>query len=470
MSRDRCLQAICYHLGVGELDRRFGLTAVKTLAQFRQAIGLMDLTTHAEQVESLLGFSSPKARTEVHSRSGGAYQREAVVEHWRTYLPNQPQPRILWLETRAREPLVDAIREDDLRALGSQPLRIERLADVGGPLGLLERLHSYQPQVLCLPSVYTLKWIESLVRAPLDRVFSPLQLVLAGADLRVNVRTKIPVVSAGLIHRAGRLTLPGRGQPAAAMELASQSTLLELRPHRPLAGMQADETVLPEQAIIGERYELVVSSALGFLRCRTDWHVRVVGFSATNTTPTPRVLHLPSPPEAVRLEGLSIPGAWLSAGVRQAFAREDPALLAAVVSPDPAAIGERPSRRRDHDPFSETELGRLESQAGRRHTGPRGLLAQIEVHGKVRGRLTGELAKRLDADLCRRSPAYAHLRARGELRGVRVVLVESGTFSAAKQRKVQALRGPIDLPQVRVSNDTSAPLYPSITHLPIRPP
>ncbi len=471
MTRERCLEAIRSHLGVGELGRRFGLSQLDSIEKFRQGIPAMDLETHAREVEALLGFGAAKNVHTHLSPSGSAYQREAAIAVWRQFLTKSiASPRILRIEARARDPRVDLIRDEDLAVLGDVK-RIERLAEIGGTQGLIERLRSFRPQILCVPSVHTCRWIEGQLRGPIHRELPDLELILAGADLRLSVRTHIPVVAAGLVHRAGRLTLPTTAVPAAAMDLAVDSTLIELRPHRPLAGMQPDETILPEQAIIGERYELIVSSALGFLRCRTDWHVRVVGFSPPaepHVHAIPRILHLPRPPESVRLEGISVRGEWLTAGTRQAFHREDPALVAAVIGPDPAALGSRPDRGDLHDHFSETELGRLDlHKRTYRDPRPRGLLAQIEVQGRVRGRLAAQLSRRIDEDLCRRSPAYAHLRSRGELRGVRVVLVEPGTFETAKLRRIQTLRGAVELPQVRVRNDTSAPLYSSITQLPL---
>ncbi|MGB1274826.1 MAG: hypothetical protein ACPG77_03670, partial [Nannocystaceae bacterium] len=299
MAREHCLQAICSHLGHGELDRRFGLSKVQSLANFRRAVAVMDLETHAQEVESVLGFGASDGRPD----GGGSYERDLVVANWRRKLlqvhSSATAPRVLWLEAPTRDPVVDQIRHDDLASLGQPPTRIHSLSQVGGSAGLLEALQRFRPQVLCVSSVYTCQWIETLAGRPLDRLLPQLGLILAGGDLKLHVRAPIPVLGAGLLHRAGRLTLPTPRPPTAAMELAVASCVLELLPHRPLAGMPPDQTVLPEHAIIGERYELVVSSPLGFLRLRSDEHVRVIGFSPPTSAfayARPRVIRLPPPP------------------------------------------------------------------------------------------------------------------------------------------------------------------------------
>ncbi|MCA9716794.1 MAG: GH3 auxin-responsive promoter family protein, partial [Myxococcales bacterium] len=338
-------------------------------------------------------------------------------------------------------------------------------------------LEEFEPTLLVVPSSYTCAWLERELHGPIDRRIPSLRLVLAGHDHRQRVRARVPVEFAGWIDRSGRLGVPSPRSPARAFTLAVSSALIELLPHtkfdvdgRPI--LQA-ETVLPEHAIIGERYEVVVSSPLGFLRVRLDEHVRVVGFDPpTQDAPfaRPRVVRLPSPPIDIALEGVSLLGTWMTASVRQAFRPEDPALVAATIGPDLTTInvgGDAGGRRRRRggpgDPFADTELGGANAQEQRAAPRPRRLLVQVEVQGDSRIGLEGHLIRSVDSDLCRRSPAYAHLRSRSELLPPAVTIVEPGTYHAARVRRIRSLRGRVGAPVVRVVDHARAPIFPATT-------
>ncbi|MCA9709202.1 MAG: hypothetical protein KDK70_25380, partial [Myxococcales bacterium] len=200
---------------------------------------------------------------------------------------------------------------------------------------------------------------------------------------------------------------------------------------------------------------------LGFLRLRTDEHVRVVGFGPPCRPapfPRPRVVRLSSSPPDVALEGCTVAGAWLTASIRQAFQREDPALVAAEIGPDPRSVPRgvvalpTAASMRLPDAFQDTELGwmaRTGTQRVERHR-PRALLVRVEVQGYVAPELTGLLSQRIDQSLRRRSPAYDYLRERDELLEPRVMVVPAGTRRSEEDRRIRELVGGVWVPEVRV--------------------
>ncbi len=483
-ARQRHLQGILQNLGGAELGRAFGLQKIRTLADFRAAIPLMNLETHAREVEARVGFGATDSKDpRALELSGCAVERPGVVEAWRSWLGERPASgdRALLLQARNPDPLIDRVRTHDLEALGAEVRRIESLAGERALEQLHALLEEFEPTLLCAPSSYTVAWLERTLHGPLDRRIPSLRLVLAGHDHRQRVRARVPVEFAGWIDRSGRLGLPSPRAPARAFALAAGSVLLELLPHtkfdRDGRPIPQTETVLPEHSIIGERYEVVVSSPLGFLRMRIDEHVRVVGFDPPTVDapfPRPRVVRLPPPPIDIALEGVSLLGTWMTASVRRAFRPEDPALVAATIGPDLTTIAtggsqrtrasdRRAARRAPGDPFVDTELGGVSGADERATPRPRRLLVQVEVQGDARAGLEGHLIKSVDKDLCRRSPAYAHLRGRGELMPPSVVAVDPGTYHAARIRRIRSLRGRVGAPVVRVVDHARAPIFPATT-------
>ena len=469
--RERALEALLTGLGGSAVGRRFDLGRVRSLADLRAQVPLMDAATHAREVEAHLGFGAIDARDpRAREASGAIHERAEAAAVWRGLLGGVEARRAVLLQAREIDGSVDRIVIDDLAALGAEVTRIERVED---DEALLAAIEAAAPTILAAPSVFTLGWLEGLWGAPLDRALPSLRVLLAGHDLGRRVRARVPVESAGWIHRSGRLGLPSPRPPARAFTLAVGSQVIELLPHRAVdeAGERifAAETVLPEEAIVSQHYEVVVSSALGYLRLRTEEHVQVVGFdppTALAPWPRPRVIRLRPPPQAAALEGVSLAGVWLTAAVRQAFRPEDPALVAATVGPDPGALG--PSGRRGGaaaDPFAETELGGAPRAGARaRPLLPRRLLVQVEVQGLGRVDLAERLGRAIDDDLRRRSAAYDHLRGRRELDGPRVAIVAAGSFRGAQERRIRSLRGRVGVPEVRVVGRERASIFPSRTH------
>jgi len=479
--RERSLGRLLDSLRATEVGRAFGLGRLSSLADFRAHVPLLSLGDHARRVEPHLGFGLVDPRDPAAATLAGLdWERPAVADVWGGFLADRPRAlagQAVVLQARALDRSVDRLLCDDLAALGVPVRRIERADNAAA---LLEQIAACEPRILAVPSVFTVTWLERQAGRPLDRVLPSLALLLASHDLRQRARASLPVESAGWIHRSGRLGLPSPRAPSRSFTLAVGSQLIELLPHRELdhegQRVLGEQTILPEHATIGMRYELVVTSPLGCLRLRTDEHVEVVSFdppTALAPFPRPRVVRLRPPAARVTLEGVSLPGAWLTAAVRQAFRPEEPALLAATVGPDPSAVG--PELRRSAteetkgwagrgDPFVDTELGGTRAGARRRPLMSRRLLVQVEVQGLGRAALPRRLSAAIDQDLRRRSAAYEHLRGAGELLRPHVVIVDTGSFAGAQERRILSLRGRVGTPVVRVVGRERASVFPSSTY------
>lgn len=459
--RDDCLRLLVEQLGPTRPGRELGLHAVRSLEDFRASIPIRDRARHQEEVTARFGFGLGDDDFE----NPGGWERDVPVGIWDAWLGETPQ-RVALLRGRRFDTAVDETLVEDLEALGGELRRIDRWES---PASVLGQLEAFEPDVLVAPSVLTVCALEAVHRQPLERRLPKLRMILAEHDLRRARRTRLPVRSAGWIEAPGRFAVPSARGADHSVTLAVGTCLIELlaysNPEEDGERVYARQTTLPEDAVMGQRYELVVSSPHGFLRLRTGEHVRVVGFDmpyAPAEFPRPRVLRLPPAPADVRLEGCTVSGAWLSASIRQALHREDPALVFAEIGPDPLsipAIGAslRTGSARLPEAFDDTELGWL-TRTGTHRMGkrkrPRGLLLRIEVQGYVSPDLVGKLSVRIDDNLQLRSPAYAHLRRRGELDPPRVMVVPAGTRGRDEQRRVEALGGVVRHPDVRVVETT----------------
>lgn len=454
--REDCLALLVEQLGHTRPGRELGLHAVRSLDDFRASIPIRARDRHQDDVTARFGFGLGD-----DFENPGSWEREVPVGIWGAWLAESGK-RVALLRGRRFDTAVDEILVDDLKALGGEMRRIDRWESAAV---VLEQLEAFEPHLLVVPSVLTVGALEAVHRAPLERRLPSLELVLAEHDLGRTRRTRIPVRSAGWIEAPGRFAVPATRGADHSVTLAVGSCVMELLPYsNPEEDGQrvyARRTTLPEDAVMGQRYELVVSSPHGFLRLRTGEHVRVVGFDMPYEPaefPRPRVLRLPPAPADVRLEGCTVSGAWLTASIRQALHREDPALVFAEIGPDPLSIPSmgaslRTGSARLPEAFDDTELGWL-TRTGAHRLGkrkrPRGLLLRIEVQGYVSAELVGKLSVRIDDNLRLRSAAYAHLRKRGELDPPRVMVVRAGTRGRDEQRRVEALGGVVRHPDVRI--------------------
>lgn len=459
LGRRRRLTTTIEALGDTEVGRELGLMRLTSLDDFRASVPLMDPATHAERVTARLGFGLDGLDGE--TLTAASVERRTVCAVWRQHLAGARASRVAILQAADDDHHVDAIRLDDLRALAEDPTLL-RLDSVGrDPEAVLERLREFRPDTLVIPSLATCGWFEQAVRAPLERRLPQLRRLFAEHDLDERVRCRLPVINAGWLHAAGRVGLPSRRSPHDAFSLATRSTIIELLPHgdpeTDPRQRKAERTVLPEAAILGGRYELVLSSPLGFLRVRSGLHVRVVGFSsspseASDSLPRPRVVRLPPPPSDATLEGVTVPGAWLTASVRQAFLPEDPALIGAEIAADPDAVDpDARMSRTGLDPFTDTELGASRVGTHRKGPKPRALVIRLEVQGQASPSFPLQIADRIDLDLRRRSPAYDWLRTRDELWEPRVMIAKPGTARRSRERRICSLWGPVDRPVVQMA-------------------
>lgn len=439
------------------------------LDDFRATVPLLDAAAHAQRVTARLGFGREELDGETLTAAN--VERGSLWVAWRQRLElsgagARPR-RVAILQAPADDPHIDRMRLDDLR-FGAQldgggtkeadePVLLRITSFPREPEALLDDLRRFRPDALVMPSLAVCSFLEQLARAPLERRIPTLRWLFAEHDLDERVRSRLPVINAGWLHAAGRIAVPARRSPFDAFTLATDSTVLELLAHGDPEidprQQTAERTVLPEAAILGERYELVVSSPLGFLRLRSGLHVRVVGFGVfgEHSLPRPRVLRLPPPPADAALEGVTMPGAWLTASVRQAFLPEDPALVAAEIAADPDAVDVTGrGSRTGLDPFNETELGASRVGAMRGGPKPRSLVVRLEVQGPAAANFPVQISTRIDEDLRRRSAAYDWLRERDELWEPRVVIARPGTARKNRERRIRALWDVVARPVVQM--------------------
>jgi hypothetical protein len=458
-ARAQRLASLISKLAPTAVGRAFGLTRIRSPDDLRASVPLLDEESHLREVETHLGFGvvepgDPQAEALV----GGAAEREELLTIWKRRL-GEPARRVAVLRSVADDALIDRIVLDDVTALvEGEDAELLRLKEANSPQRVIEILREFRPDALVLPSLTTCSWLEAQLRCPIERGLESLRWLLPEHDLGARVRSRLPRINTGWVHRSGRLALPSGQAQASALCLATRSVLLELLSHEESherGRARVGHPVWPEDARIGSVYELVVSSPAGFLRLRTGEFVRVVGFDgphAGSVLPRPRVVRRLPPPADVEVEGMTLPGAWLTASVRQAFGPADPALVAAEIGPDPETIAAdvaSTASRAIGDPFADTELGsrvRLR-RAGRR---PRGLAVRVEVQSVVDGGFAPRLATRIDADLQRRSEAYRYLRGDDQLLAPRVLVAPMGTARGARDRRVAQLSGRVIVPEVRV--------------------
>jgi hypothetical protein len=438
-----------------------GLGRIRSLDDLRETLPLRDPDRHVREVEARLGFGVVEpGDADAELLVGAREERAEVVAGWHERLGEVPS-RIAVLRAASDDALLDRVLLDDITAfVGDADTELLRLKQAGTRERLLEVLRDFGPDALVVPSLRTCAWLEAELRCPLERGLPSLRWLLGEHDFRTAIRSRLAPIRTPWIHRAGRLALPSHRGPRGALTLALGSVLLELLPHDDSLERgrvaPARSTIWPEQAVIGEVYELVVSAPVGYLRLRTGEFVRVLGFDPPTEdipVPRPRVIRRLPPPIDVEVEGMTLPGAWLTASVRQAFLPEDPALVAAEIGPDPDSIPSDVAStgpRRRGDPFADTELGTRPGLRTRSGPRPRGLAVRLEVQADVDPQFPTRVSRRIDADLGRRSPAYAYLREQGQLRAPRVIVAPPGTARAARDKRIASLAGRVDVPVVRV--------------------
>ncbi len=433
--RERCLGLLVEHLAGSSLGRRLGLDRVATIRDLQASVPVMDAVTHAREVEAQLGFGLLDRHD---SRLVEQLERERTwaVDALRARTRTHSRVRlvILWAgpELHTKGGLLA-----DLAAIDAELIQIDRLEP---ETELRDRLLALAPDVLVAPSVFTMRWVERVLRGPLDRWLPSVVDVLAEHDLEHTIRASTRVRAVGWFHTHGRIGVPAPHASARHFTLAVGTTILELLPQGDpeIDGRlrTASVTVLPEQARIGQRYEIVLTSVLGCLRLRTGEHVRVVGFDPPTREapiPRPRVVRIAAPPPDIALESVTLSGAWLGACVRQAFHAEDPAFVAARIGAESVSTVWHPPRG-------------AQPPGGK----ARRLEVEVEVLGHATSTFTKTLASRIDAALRRRSSAYEFLRAQAVLLDPTVQLVSPGSRAAKLSERVRALQGSVWRPPIEI--------------------
>jgi hypothetical protein len=121
---ERALAAVVAALANTAAGRRFDLARVRSLADLQAHAPMMDVASHAREVEAHLGFGTtdagdPRAR----ELSGAIHERAEVTAVWRGFLRGEEVRRAIVLQAREIDGSVDRIVVDDLAALGAEVLR-----------------------------------------------------------------------------------------------------------------------------------------------------------------------------------------------------------------------------------------------------------------------------------------------------------------------------------------------------------
>lgn len=453
-------------LGSTPVGAEAGLDRLGSFDDLRASLPVRDAVEHREAVERRLGFGDDD------ELEGTAAARAAVVARWQASSGlERPPRRFARLAPQERRGLAQA-RLADLMAWGGPDARCQHFEPQAAEQ-MLERLAAAAPEALVVPSLHTIAWLERASRSAIERRLPSMRVLMSEYDMHLRVRSALPLLSVGRWHAAGRLALPPdpsrsgvRGRHVAArLELAWDSTLLELRDagtqsqsqdRRNLKANASDVCVPLHRGVMGARYELVVSASSGFLRARTGVFVRLVGYArvddAAGPARVPRVQPIVAPPPDLRLEGVTLRGAWLTSALRHAFEPEDPALIAGEIRGRTPAGARGPSATLGASAaelFDETELGRT-AAVMRTRARPRQIELRVELRGVGREGFEQRLATRFDQRLCASNPAYAFLRERGDLQLPVVERARDGRERADLWLRAGALQGAVARPQIQV--------------------
>lgn len=457
--REQTLEALVRRLGNSKMGREFGLHRVRGVADFRATVPLFDRRSHAREVEPELGFGEDE-----RSMSGdmhGSLDHARLWQVWSSQTEHWPPRKVLSLRRETQGRRAARLRREDLAQLGARPPEFVGPEGLNDLEGMRHALVTLAPDTLVVSSLALCRSLERLGRCQLERLVPSLRVILAEHDLETRLRTRAPVLNLGWIERAGRVATPSLRAPRSAMSLSGRELIVEFLPwtdpDKDGRSQPGEATVLPENAVLGARYEVVLSAPSGMLRRRSGAHIRVIGFdppSRADAALRPRFVRRLPPPTDLRVEGTTLAGARLTAAVRQAFQPEDPALVGAWVSvrrAEKSKVAEQRSAQRvgAGEIFDDTELGRPTrgSRAGRRADT---VTVRMEVQGVPPARLPRELSSRIDRDLRRRSAPYAHLRDNGVLHLPEVRICPSGTTQAEQIERELALDGPVRGAVIRV--------------------
>ncbi|MGB1699040.1 MAG: hypothetical protein ACPHRO_03730, partial [Nannocystaceae bacterium] len=260
--REQTLAAIVRRLGSSKLGQDFGLHRVRSVADFRATIPLFDPWRHAREVEPELGFGDSEGFGTGPRETATA--RDHLWKVWSVQSDDWPPRKVLSLRRETQGTHAAKIRREALVAAdGSAP-------EFVGPEGLQdleamrEALLEVAPDTLLVSSLSLCRSLERLGRGHLERIAPSLRMILAEHDFEVPLRTRLPVLNLGWIERAGRVARPASVGPRSAMSLTGHALILELLPwtdpDKDGRSQPGEATVLPEHALLGGRYEVVMSA------------------------------------------------------------------------------------------------------------------------------------------------------------------------------------------------------------------
>lgn len=401
------------------------------------------------------GVISGDAGAREHSGSGASTTqddlerdlRARAVEAWRARAGAVGLDRVLCLRRDRGEGRESAIIRGDLRAYGNAECSWRSVSSLASIDDLAEIMGAFRPTGIVWSSAGLCRRLEQATQSAVERQWPSVRAMWFEHDFEVPIRSRLPRLNVGWPSLAGRIAIPSDRGPGSALELAAPGMVVELLewsdPDRDGRSRPTTRTVWPEEAVIGARYELVVTAACGWLRRRLGVHVRVVGFAPPlpgDPRWRPRFVRRLSPPSDVPLEGVTLAGAHVTAAVRQAFRPEDPALVGGKIF-----VGVRRDAGDDTGDRLEARSPGVAPDEGISRRGRRAgaLEIEVEVQGFASPRFIRMLSDRIDRDLRHRSAEYQALR---EARGLRRPQVRICTSTAAADEQLSremALDGPV---------------------------
>ena len=351
--------------------------------------------------------------------------------------------RVLCLRRDQGEGRESAIIRGDLRACGNAECAWRSVSSLASMDDLAEIMDAFRPTGIVWSSAGLCRRLEQVTQSAVERQWPSVRAMWFEHDFEVPIRSRLPRLNVGWPSLAGRIAVPSGRGPGSALELAAPGMVVELLewsdPDRDGRSRPTTRTVWPEEAVIGARYELVVTAACGWIRRRLGVHVRVVGFAPPlpgDPRWRPRFVRRLTPPSDVPLEGVTLAGAHVTAAVRQAFRPEDPALVGGKIF-----VG---LRVKPHDRLEDPALGTADDVALTRRGRRAGALEiEVEVQGFASPRFLRMLSDRIDRDLRRRSAEYQALRDARRLRRPEVRICTSAAAAHERLSREMALDGPV---------------------------
>jgi hypothetical protein len=208
-------------LGPTDLGRRLGLGRFTSFADLRSFLPVHAPDQHLVKVEAALGFGPALTQGGAGNDPGRA-ERDQLTARWRSWLQahRRSLPRRCFRLGVESDPALARWELDDLEALMGPEGQLDsgRFAEAER---CLDALRGYETDALVVPSLASVSWLETHGRARLESLVPTLRVLVAQHDLDEPLRSRLPVMGQGILHPAGRLSLPALpGQQLGAGRLA----------------------------------------------------------------------------------------------------------------------------------------------------------------------------------------------------------------------------------------------------------